>query len=93
MTEASTLAGEKVFGSLRSDITLSKIVLERQERVEAGLIDRHRSSSLPLITHICKGNVKNERKNKQLTGHFESDSIFRMAVRRFEDRPRVDARC
>lgn len=33
MTEASTLAGEKVLGSFRSEITLSKMVLEGNRKV------------------------------------------------------------
>lgn len=33
MTEASTLAGEKVLGSFSSEITLSKIVLEGNKKV------------------------------------------------------------
>ena len=34
MTEASTLAGEKVLGSFNSEITLSKMVLEEKQKGE-----------------------------------------------------------
>lgn len=50
MTEASTLAGEKVLGSFRSEITLSKMVLDAETKV---------SGSIPF------GGKNNPEKNKQ----------------------------